>query len=374
MRKIFIMFLLLTALVLNGCSQTEEKTSNSAVPEENSKSGVTDSETTESEEVEEVQSNDSDVLFLADQNEQLGGESFSSDGLNKKSQIVDKDGYTYILTPSIATRSESGTLYVSILKGDEFIVKEKVIDIEMPSKDGDRYRYTETAFYENTLLIVSGDFTMYKSPTQFIFTTVTINEKGEAETKEVRRSVSDDNYLDESLIPGLKGYYFFEKTSSNHANIVDKDGELLYSFSMDGTYPVDSDVVFLDEENGRIYFYGSDGKIAFDLNHSEMIWDANGSELLYDFPAGSGTNRLAGNNGMYILQHNSLTENTLYFYEINKGEPAYASEGLMGSALEAEYEDSDILSLDDKFVSVYKIVIYKGEPTIQKFSFTRVDL
>ncbi|MDW0118130.1 hypothetical protein QTL97_14435 [Sporosarcina thermotolerans] len=369
------MFLLLTALVLNACSQTEEKTSNSAVPEENSELGVTDSDTTKSEEVEEVQSVDSDVLFLADQNEQLGGEAFSDSGLNEKSQIVDKDGYTYILTPSIDTRSESGTLYVSILKGDEFIVKEKVIDIEMPSKDSDdRYRYTKTAFYENTLLIVSRDSTKYRSPNQFIFTTVTVNEKGEAETKEVRRSVSDDNNLEDSLISGLKGYYYFEKTDSNHANIVDKDGKLLYSFSMDGTYPVNSDVVFLDEENGRIYFYGSDGNIAFDLNHSEMIWDANGSEMLYDFPAGYRVSRLASNNGMYILRYNSSTQNALYFYEINNGEPALASNGIMESALEAKYEYSDILSIDDKFVNVYKIVIYKGEPTIQKFSFTRVDL
>lgn len=367
MKKILSASILTATMILGACSQTEEETNNSDVLEEDLMSEVTDSEMAD-------EAVDSDVLFLANQNEQLGGESFSEEGLSKRTQIVDKDGYTYVLTPSMETQSKSGTLIVSILKDDEFIIKEKVIDIEMPSIEGDRYRYTEMAFYGNTLLIVSADNTKYKSPTQYIFTTVTVNENGEAETNEVRRSEYDDKYLEDALISGLKGYYFFEQLSDNNANIVDKDGNVLYSFSTDGKYPVDTDVAFLDEENDRIYFYGSEGKIAFDLNENDMIWDTSGTEMIFDFPAGYRTTRLAGNNGMYILEQLSLTDSTLTYYTfISEGELAFVSEGLMGSALEAVYEYNDILSLDDENLNVYKIVMYKGDPTIQKFSFARVD-
>lgn len=365
--KKFIFLLFVFLLVASGCGKEEAKTADSVAEE------VTEekSEAENSNEIEVVNS-----LSLEKQIDQLGGESFSEEGLNEHSHIADIDGYTYVLTPAIFApgySNASAKLYVSILKDDKFIIKEKVVDLTETIGVGFITNYFEYDFNQNSFLVTATTYDQVSMKYIEKIISVSINETGDSTSKVIKEANSSTPNF--QFIDGLEGSYF-KDCLNNQCNILDSDGNTLYTFKTGDLYN-DKAELFFDEQQGRVYFNDKEPDttnvaFAYDIKVNDMVWNTDGTEMLYTIPT-SKSSYIGENNGFYVLHTEDTTEHTLYYYSNVNGEPTENTQVSISSSLETEKVEDNDLTLDEKYINVYRNVIYKGKPALQKYSYTRMD-
>lgn len=364
-KLIFLLFVLL--LVASGCGKDETKTAKSGAGE-----GTAEKSKAENpNDIEEV-----NTLNLEKQIDQLGGESFSEEGLNEHTHIADIDGYTYVLTPEIFAPGYSNAavkLYVSILKDDKFIIKEKVVDLTETIDASLITNYFEYDFNQNSFLITATTYDEISKKYKEKLISVRISEAGESEAKVIKEANSSAPNF--QFINGLKGSYF-KDCLNNQCNILDSDGNTLYTFETGDLYNERAEL-FFDEQLERVYFNDKERDtanvaFAYDTKMNDMVWNTDGTEMLYTIPT-SKSSYIGENNGFYVLHTEDTTEHTLSYYSNASGEPIENTQVSISSSLETEKVEDNDLTLDETHINVYRNVIYKGKPALQKYSYTRMD-
>lgn len=361
--KKLIFFLFVFLLVASGCGKGETETANSVTAEK--------SEADEPTEIESVK-----TLALKQQIDQLGGESFSEEGLNEHSHIADIDGYTYVLTPDIFApgySNASAKLYVSILKDDKFIIKEKVVDLTETIGEDFITNFLEYDFNQNYFLVTATTYDKDSLKYKEKLISVSISEIGESDSKVIKEA--DSSAPVNQFINGLNGSYF-KDCLKNQCNILDSDGNTLYTFKTGDLYN-DKAELFFDELLERVYLNDNERDttnvaFAYDTKMNDMVWNTDGTEMLYTIPT-SKSSYIGENNGFYVLHTEDTTEHTLYYYSNVNGEPTENTQVSISSSLETEKVEDNDLTLDEEYINVYRNVIYKGKPALQKYSYTRMD-
>lgn len=307
-------------------------------------------------------------LTLENVIEQLGEESFSEEGLNEHTYIADKDGYTYVMTPKEGY-AKSLRLVVSIIKDNEFIVKEKETNLKIKNAS------LKYLFSENNLLVRTTKYSDGPLDTTY---GITINEKGEVSKQIISKDIPR-NQITTTFMEGLNGSYFatFE---DDQGNIIDYKGEVVYSFDTSDSYPLDDrnmKVLFLDESEGKVYFrlkatakndFSEEDVLnksfVFDIEKEEMIMENGDSEKIFTFPVSDAYHYKGGNNGFYVED-----DSKLYFYSTENGQVQLVDEAELESPSETGDSDYTRITLDDEYLNIYRIV----EDSIQKYSYSRVD-
>ena len=361
----FLLFVFL--LVASGCGKDEIKTADSVAGEDTAEK----SEAENSNEIEIV-----NTLNLENQIDQLGGESFSEEGLNEHTHIADIDGYTYVLTPDIFAPGYSNAtakLYVSILKDDKFIIKEKVVDLTETIGVGFITNYFEYDFNQNSFLVTATTYDQVSMKYKEKLISVSISETGESDSKIIKEA--DSSSPNFQFINGLKGSYF-KDCLNNQCHILDTDGNTLYTFETGDLYNEKGEL-FFDEQLERVYLNDNERDtanvaFAYDIKMNDRVWNAGGTEMLYTIPT-SKSSYIGENNGFYVLHTEAATEHTLYYYSNANGEPTENTQVSISSSLETEMVEDNDLTLDETHINVYRNVIYKGKPALQKYSYNRMD-
>ncbi|WP_078551612.1 hypothetical protein [Bacillus alkalicellulosilyticus] len=309
-------------------------------------------------------------LYLEYQLDQLGEESFTNEGLNNDTHIAEKDGFTYIITP-ISELGDSLRLIVSILENNNFKIKEKEIDVSllMDSRWNTDDRSYSYDFSENNILL----YTEYGLSERY-FHSINIDQSGNASLRFLNKTESRgemDSYT--FFIEGLRGTYF-EECFDNNCNLFNFEGNSIYTYEdkWKSLFPT-SISLFFDEANG-FYYLSNLGNyhnaFAFDTTSNAVVWDLNGAQKEFNFPSNINHQYVGGSNGFYIASRTSNKVNNLYFYNTTNNEVTLSSESLLQSNLDIMQTR---VTLDNYYFNVYNIVQYQGKPTIQKYSYKRVD-
>lgn len=358
--KKLLTFLILTMVVLSACGS--KSTESSSGNEESA------SKSTEEGQREQVAS-EVKLMEQVNLNEQYGGESFTKDGLNEDSIISDKDGITYIVTPD-----SFGNIYISVINGDKFIVKEKKITLHEKGLTDTGTDFELALNGNNLILLMKNISTTYNGYNLF---SCHISEDGSLERTKVAEGVNKKWNLE--LIPGLKGSYLSNKMDDRTSIINDK-GEEIYSYDQHNVGQLSNGKYennFLDEDNGVLYLDFNEAvtttPVAMDLNKKTMIWDEDGEQKNMGFPVDGGTHFIGNKKGFYLYHTNGKNGGDIYYYQNYNGEIGIMNQTYLNSSLEVDkYADSH-LTLDDKYLNVYNRVMYQGQPTLQKYSYTRID-
>ncbi|MCA1055201.1 hypothetical protein LCM10_09395 [Rossellomorea aquimaris] len=368
--------------LLVGCGQGVDK-------EEGNKTESHPVESTGDEKAEENDTQEAKMLYLEGQVEQLGGEAFTEEGLTKNTYITDKDGITYIFTPIYDKNvlfydgTNTFTVNLSVVKDNKFVVKEKKIDLtSLLNLQGKSYYFGFSG--TNVLFsIVEGNADGSTITSQLV--AVEINQSGDTDVKVIKEGSypsQDPNSPKRSILKdALKGDYFKECTNEE-CDLIDSEGKTIFSYSESNTFPKEkgfnNTYLFLDENVGRYYVYNAkinkvvESATAYDLNANDMVWGENGAAREFAFNAKGSFSYSAATDGFYSLQPTSSTENTLMYYKYSEeGDVQPWTEGFLMVNLPTEAKAQ--LTLDKKYLNVYTIVTFQGQPTIQKYPFTRVD-
>lgn len=368
--------------VLGACSKAEETKSISA-----SNESITNEETVvETEEVME--------LALEDKIEQLGDGAIS-DSLDKDEVIIDKDGYTYVITPYIWVNGSAMyedvkdgfrngfKFHLTILKDNE-VIHEDDHDLysELDFKE-DWFDFKYIFTKENILVKTledSQDENIYR---QKLFA-ITFDHDGNIDVNKVKEETYDqDDYLigdgnDPSQITtfvhGLDGVYYNECNIEGDCEIFNTDNETISTYDKEEIWPPNliggyTGITFIDEEDEKMYLQGTGTVHGYDLKSEDFIWDEAGEKEKFDYPENG--HFINGNDGFYHLISNDNTESTVKYFTRENGE--FILKDSVGVRSELDKENS-YLTLDDTHVHVYFFVEYKGERTIQKYSYPRIDL
>lgn len=288
--------------------------------------------------------------------EQVGQDSFSEKGLNEETHIAEEDGYIYVITP-LEGYAKSLRLVVSVLKDNEFVVKEKETNLKIKNAS------LKYQFSNHTLLIRTTKYRTVPLDTTY---SVNVNEKG-AVSKQVISKDVPRNQVKTTFIQGLKGSYFVT-VEDEHYHILNASGEVMYDFDSSDTYLAneeDYEIVLLDEEQGNIYLRKQSQKkdrqeeyYVFDLHTEEMT-----KETLFTQKQPSENARyVGGHNGFYMVDDQKLS-----FYSTAKESVQLVDETALDASIESE--ENFYLTVDDQYVNVYQI----EDSSIQRYSYTRVD-
>ena len=288
--------------------------------------------------------------------EQVGQDSFSKKGLNDQTHLAEQDGYTYVITP-LEGYAKSLRLVVSVLKDNEFIVKEKEKNLKIKNAS------LKYQFSNNTMLIRT---TKYRDVPLDTTYSVKVNEKG-AVSKQVISKDVPRNQVKTTFIQGLNGSYFVT-VQDEHYQILNASGEVMYDFDSSDTYLANEEdykIVLLDEEQGNIYLRKQAQKK--DRNEEYYVFDLHTEEMEKET---SFTKKQLSENAHYVGGHNGfymVDDQKLSFYSTAKESIQLIDEIELEFSI--ENEDSVYLTVDEKYVNVYQI----DGSSIQKYSYTRVD-
>ena len=289
--------------------------------------------------------------------EQLGQDSFSKDGLNEHTHIADYGGYTYVITP-VEGYTKSLRLIVSVLKDNEFVVKEKESNLRIKNAS------LKYQFSNNNLFIRTTKYSRVPLDTTY---KVSIDEEGKVRKQVIEKDVPR-NKVTTTFVQGLKGVYL-ATLEDEHYQIWNADGEVMYALNTADFHRDDYEILFLDEKNGKMYLRLQEKKqdtneaaYVFDLNTEQMVMKNDSTKQQFVFPISDVDLYQGGNNGFYVVD-----DQTLSFYSIGKEKVQLVDE----TALDASVENGEdlYLTVDDQYVNVYQI---EGS-RIQKYSYTRVD-
>lgn len=296
--------------------------------------------------------------------EQVGQDSFSEKGLNEQTHIAEQDGYLYVITPHEGY-AKSLRLVVSVLKDNEFVVKEKEKNLKIKNASL-KYQFSTT-----NLLIRT---TKYRNVPLDTTYSIAVNEKGEVSKQVISKDVPR-NQVKTTFMQGLNGSYFVTVENEQY-QIVNAQGEVMYGFDSSDTYLVDDEnyeILFLDEEQGKIYLRLKAKKnnsqeealnqsFVFDLKTEEMIMKNDSTKKRFVFPTSEDYHYAGGKNGFYVVD-----DSKLYFYSTKKESVQLVDEIELDFLI--ENHDEIHLTVDDQYVNVYQI---EGS-AIRKYSYTRVD-
>ncbi|WP_161785545.1 hypothetical protein [Lysinibacillus sp. GbtcB16] len=325
---------------------------------------------------EESQSSNQGELVIDSKTEQLGSDTLSDIALHSDyTHIAVKDDLTYILTfyPYKEPSIESKALYVSILKDDKFIVKEKLINLA--SIIGDEYRIRDEGFgfNENSLLLIAEDDFMNRDANQKLLSII-VDEKGEIESK----IISESKITNVKIIPGLDNGFYFLDCKSSSCSIIDGEGKVPFTFEVTNAMP-EFEVVFLDEEASRLYIetWGyisskrNEEALAVDLVANDMIWEESGAMKPYYFEKGTNTKYARAKDGFYTVYLNvygkSGYELEVKYYIVKNDEITLEAETIIPLSLELISYGNFYISTNNDILNIYTGVLYKGRPTVQKY-------
>lgn len=381
MKKNLLFFIVLLVLLMGGCSNgaTEESTENlTKVDNDNTEEAI--NETTDTDELENVDDNAEYSLSLVSHVEQLGMESFSDKGLIKNPDLMkrafvsEKDGITYV----VSYVYDSNELVISTIEHGEFIVKEKSVVLE--SLIGEGNQIGSIGLNGNNILITSYPISLSYDTKRI--QTVTINQDGELTTSFNNENIPKDVSFD--LIKGLDGSYF-QLNENGKQTILQTDGTELYNHSTDGSYPAEKDyrIHFFDEHKGIIYFkedsdlniFDEDDAnvIAFNINDDDLIWNDSGDSKLFNMQSSNFSHFISGDGGYYVVRLLSSDELQVSFYTIEHDDFVLQDQIEVPMTLEVGHRLFDVdITLGERTLNVYVNVVYKGKQTLQQYMFTRV--
>ena len=288
--------------------------------------------------------------------EQVGQDSFSKKGLNDQTHIAEQDGYLYVITP-LEGYAKSLRLVISVLKDNEFVVKEKETNLRIKNAS------LKYQFSNDTLLIRTTKYRTVPLDTTY---SIAINKKGEVSKQIIQKDVPR-NEVKTTFIQGLNGSYFVT-VEDEHYQILNASGEVIYDFDSSDTYLAneeDYELVFLDEEKGNIYLrqqaQKKDSKekyYVFDLHTEEMVVENTFTQKHIS----ENIHYAGGKKGFYMVDNQKLS-----FYSTAKESVQLVDE----TELDASIENGEdlYLTVDDQYVNIYRI----DGSSIQKYSYTRVD-
>ncbi|MFJ7890414.1 hypothetical protein ACIQYL_20340 [Lysinibacillus xylanilyticus] len=367
-----ILFVTSVALLLTACGSKEDINN---ISEKEIEKIVDEVEINEPIE-EEAQNSNQGELVIDSTTEQLGSDTLSDIALHSDyTHIAVKDDFTYILTfyPYKEPNVESKTLYVSILKNDKFVVKEKLINLA--SIIGDEYRIREEGFgfKENSLILIAEDDFMNNDANQKLIS-ITVDEKGEIESK----IISESKVSNVKIIQGLNNGFYFLECKSSSCSIIDAEGKIPFTFEVTNAMP-EFEVLFLDEEASRLYIetWGyikakrNEEALAIDLVANDMIWEENGAMKPYYFEKNTTTKYARAKDGFYTVRLNvygkSGYELEVKYYKVKNNEIMLEAETIIPLSLELISYENFYISSNNDSLNIYTGVLYKGRPTVQKY-------
>lgn len=366
--KKLLSLLLVCIIVVSGCSNNDN---NSTTSDSDEKSGTTESKAKE----------DSKTFSLEKKIDQLGGKTFSSKGLNQHSFITDKDGYTYILTLDINSperNNANAILYVSVIKGEEILLKEKQVDLtDIIGVDYINHSLQYSINHNNFLLTATVfDSKTYKYEEKLI--TLNVDEEGNIDPNIVKEAYALSP--SDQFVTGLGGTYF-KACFGKLCDFIDIDGKTIESIKGGGLYDMAAEL-FWDESLGRIYLNDRDRNpkqlaVAFDIEKNDTIKNKDGSEKLYTIPSND-TIYIGTDNGFYGLQMKTHNQRYLYYYENVNGEPVQMSKMKIVPTTPTLKErtkkvKSNHITLDGEYIYVYRSVVKNNQVTLEKNIYTIED-
>ncbi len=109
---------------------------------------------------------------------------------------------------------------------------------------------------------------------------------------------------------------------------------------------------------------------SYNLKKKDLYWNADGSELNFPFAAGLYQSFVPVKNGAYLVTHAKGNFYLSYTQLNSDGTATILATIDIPASLEIK---NAYISADSKNVNVYAVVEYKGQPTIQKYTYSRID-
>ena len=362
------LFLMLIILVISGCGQGESNDSNNS---ENVAQEAMKHEIYETPQFE-----------LKEKVEQLGNEAITEE-LDTDILVFEDKGYTYVAQPIYDESDEFFTFSVSVLKDDKWIARNVETDLSDQIYKKNEYSYSPSIrmIYKDTAFFVESEFTLYTNDNEWMgrlynLHKITFNKDGVATAKELysKQKTSFDYYLSYTSALNQYNYIVCDATDKTY-EIYNEDNQNPYYVPYEigfGAFPNPNNVIggptlsmphrFSTIINDTLYYSDK----AYDLKKNDKIWNEDGSEREFSVsPEGDMIWNV--DNGFYQLNRDT---STLSYFEIDDVEPLIVDSIEIPSSLNIE---NAYLTVDKKNVTVHTLVIYKDQPTIQKYVFPRID-
>ncbi|PAF38824.1 hypothetical protein CHH58_05210 [Terribacillus saccharophilus] len=355
MKKILGLIFILSIVFLSACGEEE-----SAEGKNIEEGSVSASSTTEDVKAEPAS------FELEEKIDQFGGESLEDIYPGDTDFEILKDGdYTYLFQWEAQVVNPS-SYYVSVAKDNKWVTIQNEVNIADDSNLSNRtHSEPEIKKSGNSILLLlstwdetNGDYnTAYK---------LTFNPDGTMNAKLILDNPAEDgdefNTLSLRFVKGSNEKVFIaERNLDNVGTIYDDEGNEKYVVNnLDASSVWDSS--YIDVEKNILYF---DGGSMYDLSKDDYMWtDAGDKKRDSSYLA-------PHNDGKYQLL-SPLGEGWSLDYSLLENEE-FKSQDSVKIPDELDAKDAKMV-VNEKSVDVYTTVEYRGKPTIQKYTYNRIDL
>ncbi|SNZ09873.1 hypothetical protein SAMN05421503_1394 [Terribacillus aidingensis] len=362
MKKIMGLLFIIGIVFLSACGEEE------GAEGKNTKEGSASARTT----TEEVKAEPAS-LKLEEKIDQFGGESLEDIYPRNTDFEILKDGdYTYLFQWE-AQVVDPSSYYVSVAKDNKWVTIQNEVNIADDSNLSNR-TFSEPEFIKsgNSILLLlstwdetNGDYnTAYK---------LKFNPEGTMNAKLIIDNPAVDgdefNTLSLRFVEGSNEKVFIaERNLDNVGIIYDDEGNEKYvvnNLGMSSGW----DSSYLDSEKNILYF---DGGSMYDLSKDDYMWTEAGDKKRDSSKIANYASYLTPqNDGLYQL-HKPLGEGWSLDYSILENEEFKLQDSVK---IQDELDANNAkMVVNEESVEVYTTVEYRGKPTIQKYTYNRVDL
>ncbi|WP_370296739.1 hypothetical protein [Rossellomorea marisflavi] len=368
MKKRFSLLFLAILLVLSACGKED------ASPEAkgNDEIGKSDTASEEKETNTDGEATEYAPLELTKTNVQVGNEPIPGD---LEHLHVVKDGkYTYF----IGNEADHTTFSVSVVKGNTWTEKEVKSKIQIDNPENEVLNDYITESGHSLLVELKRDYSEVVD-----YYKLTMNPSGKIDSKLIYKFEPEEfTSMRMDRIHGSDGkeYLYLMDTNDDSFTIYDDDGKEWAVFENKNDIDVPfitgfSNGTFLDVDKKMLYIAETTIPKAFkniiDLKEGDFVWDESGQEVRYDLKRDTFYGLYKPyEDWMYDLSSDGHGHYSLSYSMMGQ-------EGLVQVSTASIPEDLEFnnptMIVGKKAINVYTEVTYKGKPTIQKYTFDRID-